>query len=356
MNVRMLPTTMYGFVALALLAPFASAQSSKPAEAPPAHSQPSTMTVAILDFSADSTSNAQLGSQLTEAITAILSAEEGFSLVERTSIARTLQEHELNLTGVVDANKAIQIGKLVGAKILVTGKAFPLGKQLFITGKIIGTETSLVEGVLEKGNESEDLAELSVKFASKLAEKLRQSAPRLVAAADQPDPLPALVAKLKGRKLPTVAIVIEEQHFSSPQPRRVIDPAVETEVKLMLRQAGVTLIDVDQNDLADWARTASAGTAAWPRSLKGADLVITGKAFSEFASRIGNLVSCSARAEINVISRDSGKVVLADRQTSRAVDLSENIAGKKALEKAGHELGLRVLRYLDTAPVSQPAK
>ncbi len=38
---------------------------------------------------------------------------------------------------------------------------------------------------------------------------------------------------------------------------------------------------------------------------------------------------------------------MADRSTDRAVDLSENIAGKKALQKSGRVLGLRVLEYFN---------
>ena len=70
---------------------------------------------------------------------------------------------------------------------------------------------------------------------------------------------------------------------------------------------------------------------------------MAGKAFSEFAARIGNSVSCSAWAEINLVARDSGPIVLSDRTTTRALDLSEDIAGKKALQRAGRLLGIRIL-------------
>ncbi len=36
-----------------------------------------------------------------------------------------------------------------------------------------------------------------------------------------------------------------------------------------------------------------------------------------------------------MIDRTSGKVVMTDRATTRAADLSENIAGKKALQCGG---------------------
>ncbi len=65
---------------------------------------------------------------------------------------------------------------------------------------------------------------------------------------------------------------------------------------------------------------------------------------SEFAAPIGNRISCAARAEINVITHSSGKIVMADRATDRAVDLSKNIAGKNATVSVPFE-GEPRLRY-----------
>lgn len=58
---------------------------------------------------------------------------------------------------------------------------------------------------------------------------------------------------------------------------------------------------------------------------------------SEFAARIDHRLSFAARAEINVISRSSGKIVIGDRATDRAVDPSENIADKNATVSAPFE-------------------
>ena len=120
------------------------ARQPKPAKAP------AGLTVAILDFTASDPATPNLGSEVAAALSAMLSGESGVTLVERQSLAQTLREHELNLTGLVNDEQAVKVGKLVGAKIMVTGRAFRLGKDLFITAKLIGTETSLVEGVMVK--------------------------------------------------------------------------------------------------------------------------------------------------------------------------------------------------------------
>ena len=334
----------FGLVAI-LASSFLMFDAMAGEKAPKAGAEPKSVTVAILDFEASAPGNPELGKQIGETLVAMLTGDVSFSLVDRTALAKSLQEHELNLTGLVDAEQAVKIGKLVGAKLIVTGKAFVLGEQLMITAKIIGTETSLVEGVLVKGKRTADVGELVVQLGEKLSERLREKGAKLVASDVELDPVPALKEKLAKLKLPKIAVVIKEVHVSRVQ--QAVDPAVETEVKKLLRDCGIEVQDVKGNELADWVKKSKDGQIeAWPQTLEGVDLVITGEAFSEFAARIGNLYSCAARAEINVIGRTEGKIVLADRATARAVDLAENIAGKTALQKAGRLLGIRVLEHL----------
>ena len=318
-------------LALGLLA-LASAASTTYAEPPPANAAPATapaaakaetLTVAILDFDAGT---GEIGKQIAEALTALLSQTKGIQLVDRAAMHKTLAEHELNLTGLVDADKALTIGKLVGAKILVTGKVFTLGKASYVTAKMIGTETSLVEGVLVKGKEDDDTGALVTALADKLATQLVESGPKLVKTTDGGDgTFAALKAQLAKLKLPVVSVSIREEHHGAA--RRPIDPAVENEIKSMLQDCGFTVADPER---------LPAG---------GVDYLITGEAFSEFAARVGNLISCAGRAELSVTSRADSKIVVSGRTTARAVDLAENIAGKTALQKAGHTLGLKVLDY-----------
>lgn len=305
---------------------------ARPAPAP-AHRQAGSLTVAILDFETNTPATPELGKQIGEALTATLTGEDGFTLVDRASLARTLQEHELNLTGLVNADQATKIGKLVGAKILVTGKVFPLDKQLFFTAKLIGTETSLVEGVLVKGDKDGSLGDLLMQLADKVAHRLRDRGPKLVAQDDAlEDPLPGLKEALAGRKLPKVAVRIGERHVTFAPAAR-IDPAAETEVRMILRDAGFTVIDGTDKEIAD----------------AGVKYVVTGEAFSEFAARIATLVNCTARVEIKVVDRKTGEVAYTDRETTRAIDLAENVAGKTALQKAGHQLAIRILQHFDQA-------
>ncbi len=117
--------------------------------------------------------------------------------------------------------------------------------------------------------------------------------------------------------LPSVSVVIPEQHLRA----MVVDPAAQTEIKLLLQQIGFEVIDPEPAN-------------------RQADVQIAGEAFSEFAGRHGNLLSCRARVEIRMSRLGTSKLLLADRETAVAVDVAEDMAGKAALERAAARLSI----------------
>jgi curli biogenesis system outer membrane secretion channel CsgG len=319
---------------LAWCAPTARADPAPPA--PPDTNKAAKnddLTVAILDFDASLSGNPDMGKQINDILTATLSGQDGFTLVDRTAMDRILQENAMTASGLVNPQQAAKIGKLVGARILVTGKIFLVDKQLYLTAKLIGTETSLVDGMLVNGDKDSDIGKLMMQLADKMTTHLRDNGPKLVARDDSlEDPLPGLDKALAGLALPTVAVQVTESHITPAPPVR-IDPAAQTELTMILKNAGFKIVEGDSQALADG----------------GVSQIISGEAFSEFAARIGTLVSCSARVELKITDRKTGEVLYSDRETARAVDLAENIAGKTALQKAAHLLGIRVLQHYQQA-------
>lgn len=313
-----------------------------------------TVYAAILDYEVTLPDNENLGSQIADILTARLSIEDSPKLVERAKLGKILAEQKLSLSGLVDQQKVVQVGKLTGAKLLIMGKAFKMDKKLMIVTKIVGVETSRVKGTLLQVDLAKPLSEALMTLSEDVAGLIRSSAgellPENVALAD---PVGEARKALAGKVRPTVAVVIPERHLS----RMVMDPAVETEIKKILVDGGLTVVDSGRNDLADWARGMMKGSKSpWPDALKDADYVIVGEGFSELAGRVEDLISVVGRAEINVIDRRTGEIVLADRETRRAVDLAEVNAGKTALQKAGHRLGVRVLQhFVEALPAAEPA-
>ncbi|NJL32400.1 MAG: hypothetical protein HC898_12730 [Phycisphaerales bacterium] len=287
-----------------------------------------------------------MGRQISATMTAILSTEPNLRLVERITLQQALQEQSLSLTGLVDTQQAVAVGKLIGAQILINGKVFLMGKKVYITAKLIGVETSLVEGALVRGDIDNPMDELVLQLTQNITQSLQTKASSLIPPSQALDFYENLKLQLRDRKLPTIAVAVRESHI--PERRAAeLDPAVETEIKKLLLGANVRIADVDANELTRWIKqSVTEANKPWPQLLSSADLIVSGEAFSEFAGRTGQLISCVARAEINVIDRKTGRVVLAESVTTRAVDLSENIAGKTALDRAGRQIAIALLHHL----------
>jgi hypothetical protein len=211
------------------------------------------------------------------------------------------------------------VGKLTGAKVLVSGRVFKADGHTIIVAKVIGTETSRVFGRMVQGPPTVSIVDLSSNLAAQVAAVMTQQATNLVARMLTHNERVAKIKQaLDGKKLPVVSVKINEQHYGP----RIIDPAAETELASILQQSGFKLTEVGA-------------------TLK-ADVEISGDAFSAYGMQKGNLISCKSRVEIKVRDVATGNILLEDRQTSVGVDIAEPTAAKTALQNAAAELAERV--------------
>lgn len=278
--------------------------------------------VAIFAFDERGKAVEGYGKKITDILFAELVTNPRLYLVDRADLAKVLDEAELNLSGMVTADKATRVGQLTGAKILLTGSVFEVGEKIYLVAKVIGTETTRVLGESVKGPPSEGLDKLTEKLAKKVAEVITNQAAALLPPPSQPSNIIAeLNERLGDAKRPVLAIEVSEQHVG----HQVLDPAVETELIRVARGAGFEVLDPEKvaNDAAD--------------------VRITGEAFSEFAARRSNLISVKARVELRAVDLNKDKVIVSDRQTAIEIDLAENIAAKSALQQAAQTLAQRLL-------------
>lgn len=333
---------IYNFCFSIFLCGAVGAQQTRPATSQA--TQGFGTTVAVLDFEMPAKSDSDVGRQTADIISASLCGLPNVTLVERAALSRLLSEQGLNLSGAIDAAKAIQIGKIAGARVLITGRVISPTTTPLITAKVISSETSRVFVAQQQCESAAEIDASVIKLAGQVAQILRDKSAELLPPDDQSAAvLDAARSALLKKKLPVVAVLIREEHLRA-RPAQPPDPAVETEVKKLLREAGFTIRDIPGNSLNEWAPSnRDHKLPDWPKSLDGVDALIIGEAFSEYGGQIGHLASCSARAEINLIRRETGVIELADRTTARGVDLAEHVAGKTALEKCGQTLGLRLL-------------
>jgi hypothetical protein len=141
--------------------------------------------------------------------------------------------------------------------------------------------------------------------------------------------LKKVIGKAKG---PTLKIDVTERHVGQV----AVDPAAETELALFCTEVGFDVYDPEQSDG------------------RKAEILLIGEGFSEFAARHGNLISVKARLEVKAVEAETGRVIATDRQTSVEVDLTEQIAGKAALQEAAAEIAERLLpKIVKPAPAKR---
>ncbi len=283
---------------------------------------------AILSFKETGAGAHDLGQKVSDVVFATLAANPALFLVDRSELSKTLQEHELNLSGMVAPDQAIKVGKITGAKVLVTGSVIDADKTLYLVAKIIGTETTRVLGATVKGKSSDDIGTLSEELAKQVADTILKQADQLVAKEVKMEDRIAAVKKALGDgKRPSVVVRVVERHVG----QATIDPAAETEITLFCKEAGFDVIDPKAGD-------------------RKADVTILGEGFSEFGMRHGNLVSVKARVEIKAVDQKTDRILATDRETYVAVDLTEQIAGKTALQNAAAQIAERLLPKLMQKP------
>jgi TolB-like protein len=284
--------------------------------------KPQTPTIAVLDFESREEAVHDLGPKLAALVNVGLAGEPNLITVERAELEKALGEQELGLSGTVQAESAAKVGHLTGAKVLVTGRVFKADKELIVVAKIIGTETSRIYAEMVKGTAATPITELASELAQKIANTVNREAPSLIGKRENlGDAVARIKTALSGKSLPSVVLHITERHFGQP----VIDPAAETEIATLLQQSGFKLLS-------------EVSTAA-------PEVVISGEAFSAFGFRKGNLISCKARIELKAV-RANGEIAVVDRQTSVAVDITEQTAAKSALQNAADELAERIIPLL----------
>ena len=265
-----------------------------------------------------------LANNISALLTVNLSSDARFSLVDRNELDKVLKEQALGGSGNITPETAAKIGQLTGAKVLVTGREFSPNSDnnIVVIANIIGTENGRVFSHTEQGSAT-DLVALVTRLSQKIAQTIGDQATNLIArpAEARGQRLNKLIEQTKGRKLPSVSIRIKETIGDGGESK-----TAETELGLILRKAGFTLLD--------------------EKSKQQPDVLVTGDAITGKPEKREDLFSCPATVAIKVQERKTGRISTLDLQRAAAADTSEPTAARKALESAVDELAERLVPVL----------
>ncbi|PID55995.1 hypothetical protein CSB45_13660 [candidate division KSB3 bacterium] len=365
---------------------------SSEVEQPLATCQPSSTqpTLAVMDFefTAGKHSKSELAGGLSDMLINALVETQCFRVVERSRLQEILQEIGLGAGGTMDPSTAPSLGKLTGAQLLVMGTVteFEEGESGSVGGGILGPIAAAVgiktahigftlrivdatSGVivtsksvdkkvskagLIAGGSLFGLSGGGTLFKSKaMQDAMEQALIETVAIiANQRERFAAVTqappgegdsqvdcSQLAAPMGPRFMVVIPEVHIS----RRVPDPAGETEIIRKFLEKGLTVVDQQQiaaiRNQEKVLNAVNNPQAAAALGIEfGADVIVIGEAFSEFAERKETLVSCRARIEAKAIQTSTGRILATNGMEAGGADISELIAGKAALRNAGGRL------------------
>ena len=185
------------------------------AAAPLAAQADTRPTLAVLPFvnSAIGAGNAELAplsKGIADLLITDLAQNPGLRVVERENIQRLLDEQRLGQDGRVDDATAARIGKLLGAKHMVTG-AFITDRsgKMVITLKSIDSETGRIEWTHRGEGKTDDFLDLVAKVSAAANAGLRL--PALTAQAQQASATHAATQ----RKVPFQAVMLYSRALSA---------------------------------------------------------------------------------------------------------------------------------------------
>lgn len=127
--------------------------------------------IAVLDFQlqGEEFDNKDMGTIVAEWFTTAMVREGRFDVVERRLLEKILGEQKLALSGVVDADSATQIGKLLGVKVIISGSVMKLKEITEVNARIIDVESaSIIAAENVKSTGTGRLQDLVVEMSEKI--------------------------------------------------------------------------------------------------------------------------------------------------------------------------------------------
>ncbi|MFC1500005.1 CsgG/HfaB family protein [Candidatus Zixiibacteriota bacterium] len=138
-------------------------------------------TVAVMPFT-NATNDAGLDwlcMGIPETITDDLLKLNGLVVVERLQLWKVMEEQALHLTGAVDDDTVVEIGKLLGADYLVVGAFQKMGATLRLTARFVEAESGSIMNSAKITGSMDDVFDLQDQIVSELAVSLRKEAARI---------------------------------------------------------------------------------------------------------------------------------------------------------------------------------
>lgn len=127
--------------------------------------------VAVVDFMVYGKGlDADLGAMVSDWFMASFTRDARFEVVERGLLKKILDEQELSMSGLVDEQTAVRVGKMLGVNAIVTGAVSRVGNDFELVARAVDVETAaIVAAESGKTDDINKLREMTTGIAARLA-------------------------------------------------------------------------------------------------------------------------------------------------------------------------------------------
>lgn len=143
--------------------------------APILFAQEDKTVIAIVDFK--NTSNNEelnyLEKAIPESIITSMAKSGRLEIVERNRLRDAISEMELGMSGIVDEQTAIEVGRAVGASAILVGSFVTIGRMIQINARLIDVETSkIIKADSKRGSVGEEIFSLMDQMAQSMEKQM----------------------------------------------------------------------------------------------------------------------------------------------------------------------------------------
>lgn len=139
--------------------------------ASPASADFNKTKIAVLDFQLQgwNEDSADMGKIVAEWLITALVKEGRFDVIERRLLEKVLEEQKMHASGLVDESSASRLGKVLGARIVITGSVMRFQNIMEVNARIIEVESSsIIAAESVKSASAVKLEDLVVQMAEKI--------------------------------------------------------------------------------------------------------------------------------------------------------------------------------------------
>ena len=134
--------------------------------------------VAVIDFESIG-DDPNIGRGVTEIVRTELIKTGKYEVVERALLNKVLEEQRFQVSDLVDPSKAVELGKILGADLILTGSVVKIGTSYTINGRFIDVKTGAArKAEAIRGNEINELTYMSSQLIEILEKEVKPTAPR----------------------------------------------------------------------------------------------------------------------------------------------------------------------------------